>query len=225
MPPVDEYFDSPEEYFEKTAGPLGKTLAGLAGKAWGLVQKPKFYVPATIGAGALGAAGLVSGFTGLDTASEGKRPGDTLSYRIDRSLHSLYDRIKADEQFGQAFAGNLGTESAKSLIGLTKDIVSKGIETFKEKTQMSPARKSIFSALKKEDPMLGMADNKTLLEAYHTMSQVAPTLSTDKNAVRSFLREAATSGSGGLDFHSIKGIAEAESAVHKAVNKSVSGGS
>ena len=216
MPPVDAYFDSPEEFFEKTAaGGLGMKLLEGAGKLWGAVKRPGFYIPAALGAGALGAAGLAAGYTGLSRAAEGTRPGDTLSYRIDRSLHSLYDRIRADEQFGQAFAGNLGTESAKSLIGLTKDIVSKGVESFKERTQMSPARRAIFTALKKEDPNLAMADNKTLLEAYHTMSQVAPALSTDKNAVRSFLREAATSG-GGLDFHSIKGIAEAESAVNKA---------
>lgn len=218
MPPVDKYFDSPEEFFEKTAGPIWEATKALAKRIAPKVFSKKVMIPAGIGLGATTLAGTVAGFTGLDTAAEGKRPGDTLSYRIDRGLHSLYDRIKADEQFGQAFAGNLGTESAKSLIGLTKDMVSKGIEAFKERTQMSPARKAIFSALKKEDPMLGMADNKTLLEAYHTMSQVAPTLSTDKNAVRSFLREAATSGGGGLDFHSIKGIAEAETAVNKAVS-------
>jgi hypothetical protein len=215
MPPVNDYFDSPEEFFEKTASTLSKALLSGAGKVWGLVKKPGFYIPAAITSGTLGAAGLVTGFTGVSAAAEGKHPGDTLSYRINRGLHSLYDRVKADEQFGQAFAGNLGTEAAKSLIGLTKDMVSKGVETFKERTQLSPARRAIFTALKNEDPNLAMADNKTLLEAYHTMSQVAPTLSTDKNAVKSFLREAATSG-GGLDFHSIKGIAEAETAVNKA---------
>jgi len=224
MSSVNEYFDSPEEFFEKKAGMLSKALMEGAGKAFHFIKQPRFYIPAGIGAAALGAGSLAAGYTGLSAASEGKQPGDTLSYRINRNLNSLYDRIKADEQFGQAFAGNLGTESAKSLIGLTRDMVSKGVESFKERTQMSPARRAIFTALKHEDPTIATADNKTLLEAYHTMSQVAPMLSTDKNAVKSFLREATTSG-GGLDFHTIKGIAEAESAVNKAKSGNLTGGS
>jgi len=44
------------------------------------------------------------------------------------------------------------------------------------------------------------------------MTSVAPFLSRDKNAVRSFLRAAAMSGSG-LDFNTIKLLAEAERAV------------
>lgn len=220
MSPVDNHFDSPEKYFEKTAGPIAKAILPTAAKMWSAVKTPRFYIPAAIGAGVLTAGGLATGFTGLDAAAEGKRPGDTLSYRIDRNLHSLYDRIKADEQFGQGFASNLGKESAKALIGLTTDMVSKGVETFKDRTQMSPARKLIFTTLQKEDPNLALADSKTLLEAYHTMSQVAPTLSTDKNAVRSFLTESVTSGMGGLNFNTIKGIAEAESAVNKARSRS-----
>ena len=60
--------------------------------------------------------------------------------------------------------------------------------------------------------MLSSADDATLMEAYHTMSRFAPVLSTDKNAVRSFLRQAVTSGSG-PDFMSIKLVADAERAV------------
>ena len=44
------------------------------------------------------------------------------------------------------------------------------------------------------------------------MKNFAPTLSTDKNAVKSFLRQA-VQHDGGVDFMSIKGLADAEAAV------------
>lgn len=212
--PITNYFDSPEQYMEKSAQ-LGKALWGAAKQLAPQLLTKKVLIPAGIGLGAAALGGGIAGYTGLTAAGRGARPGDTLSYRIDRKLHSLYDRIKADEQFGQSFAGNLGSGAANALIGLTQDMVTKGISTIKDRMQMTPMRKAIFTALKQEDPILAAADNKTLLEAYHTMANVAPTLSTDKNAVRSFLTEAATTG-GGLDFHSIKGIAEAENAVTRA---------
>jgi hypothetical protein len=79
----------------------------------------------------------------------------------------------------------------------------------------SPARNAIFSALRKEDPIIAQADMKTLNDAFHTMANVAPSLSTDKNAVKSVLRLAATSG-GGLDYQTIKGLADAETSLKKA---------
>jgi hypothetical protein len=217
---VKGLIDSPEEYFEKTAGFWDKMVPGMAKglKEFG-IQNKKWLIPTTVG---LGVAGGVLGATGISGAlGEGNRAGDTMGYRIDRSLNSLFDRVKADEAFGTSFASNLGGDSAKSIMGLAKDMASKGYQTLKDKFDLSPTRKSIFGALKKEDSTLAMADNKTLLEAYHTMANVAPILSTDKNAVRSFLTEAATSGNGGLNFQTIKGIADAELAVARAKNPSM----
>lgn len=208
----NEYFDSPEAYFEKNAG-----WNDVAGLAWQGLKSPKFLVPAALGAGALAAAGTV----GITGAMEGSRPAETLSYRVDRGLHSLYDRVKADEAAGSSFASTLGSETAKGLLGLTQDMASKGLATMKDRMGASPARRGIFNALKREDQTLAQADNKTLLEAYHTMANVAPTLSQDKNAVRSFLTTAVTAGMGGLDFQTIKGIAEAEAAVNQAKNPGV----
>lgn len=208
----NEYFDSPEVFLEKNAG-----WNDVAGLAWQGLKSPKFLVPAALGAGALAAAGTV----GITGAMEGSRPAETLSYRVDRGLHSLYDRVKADEAAGSSFASTLGSETAKGLLGLTQDMASKGLATMKDRMGASPARRGIFNALKREDQTLAQADNKTLLEAYHTMANVAPTLSQDKNAVRSFLTTAVTAGMGGLDFQTIKGIAEAEAAVNQAKNPGV----
>lgn len=74
------------------------------------------------------------------------------------------------------------------------------------------ARQAILGDLKRNDPVLSSADDKVLMEAYHTMTRFAPVLSTDKNAVRSFLRQAVMSGAG-PDYASIKLLADAERAV------------
>jgi len=163
-----------------------------------------------------GAAGITAaGALGIGHVLSNDQAGETYSYRVNRGLNSLIDRIKADEAIGGAFAKGLGSESSKALIGLTTDIVGKGYDTLKDTLRLSPVRSKIFNTLKKEDPILHDTDNKTLMEAYHTIANIAPVLSTDKNAVKSILRMAATSG-GGLDYTTIKGIADAEAAVHKA---------
>jgi len=164
------------------------------------------------GAGLLGLGGAAT--TGVLGAMGGGAPADTLSYRINRGLHSLTDRINADEAFAGAFAKGLGQNAANSLSALATDMVGKGYSTMKDTLALSPVRSKIFNVLKKEDEIIGSADNKTLMEAYHTMRQVAPNLATDKNAVKSVLRMAATSG-GGLDYNTIKGIADAEASVMK----------
>jgi len=72
----------------------------------------------------------------------------------------------------------------------------------------------LYSSVVGSDPILADADSASLQEAYTTMARFAPTLSTDTNAVRSFLREAATSG-GGVNYNTIKLLSEAEAMAQK----------
>lgn len=199
------------------ASEVGATLktpiGGIAGDIGALWRKLPGWGKALTGVGALGLGAL--GATGIIQAMGGDRPGDTLSYRINKGMFGLTDRIRADEIAGESFARGLGSAAAESLVGLTQDIVGKGYDTLKDSLGLSPVRKKIFGALKKEDPILADTDNKTLMEAYHTMASIAPNLSTDKNAVKSVLRMAATAG-GGLDYNTIRGIAEAETSINKA---------
>lgn len=106
-----------------------------------------------------------------------------------------------------AFGKEMGTTGAN----LLRDMATKAMEAAGHAGDDS-ARQAILGDLKRTDPVLTNADDKTLMEAYHTMTRFAPVLSTDKNAVRSFLRNAVMSGSG-PDFMSIKLIADAERAV------------
>lgn len=114
-----------------------------------------------------------------------------------------------------AFGKEMGTTGAN----LLRDFANKALEAAGHAGDQS-AREAIIGDLKRNDPVLAGADDATLMEAYHTMSRFAPVLSTDKNAVRSFLRQAVTSGSG-PDFMSIKLVADAERAVTGDKNASL----
>lgn len=213
-------FSSAEQYLEKLAAiPLGQGNASMGELTLGIKPALKFLLesfkhnpeiayPLAIGGGVLGAGGL---FKMLG----GERPGDTFSYRINKNLNGLLDRIRYDEVAGDSFAKEMGSESAKALMGLATDMAAKTVDTVKSVAYESPVRSMIFNTLRKEDPIIGQADMKTLNDAFHTMSNVAPSLSTDKNAVKSVLRLAATSG-GGLDYQTIKGLADAETSLKKA---------
>ncbi len=204
---MSSHFTSPEEYMEKTAG--GGPGWGVAlGKLLTYAGNKNVVVPLAAGAAALGTVGLLG-------AMSNEQAADTLSYRVNKGLHGLIDRIRADEAAGGAFAKSIGSGMGEAMVGLTTDIIAKGYETIKDQLMLSPTRHKIFDALKREDADIANADNKTLMEAYHTMANIAPTLSTDKNAVKSVLRLAATSG-GGLDYMTIKGIADAENSINKA---------
>jgi len=130
----------------------------------------------------------------------GKKPGDKVPKGITGGGF-------AANLGGQALAGALGTIGAS----LLKDMYAKAKSGFGSIGNDS-ARKAILEQLKHEDPVLSQADDNTLMGAFHTMSRFAPTLSTDKNAVRSFLRQAVMSGAG-PDYMSIKLLAESERAV------------
>jgi len=107
----------------------------------------------------------------------------------------------------QAFGKEMGSAGAKLLL----DMANKAMESASHLGDSS-AREAIVSNLKRTDSVLMNADDHTLMEAYHTMTRFAPVLSTDKNAVRSFLRQAVMSGSG-PDYMSIKLLADSERAV------------
>jgi hypothetical protein len=117
----------------------------------------------------------------------------------------------APAAIGIAVAAGFGKEMGISGANLLRDIAAKAREAVGRPGD-DATRKAIIGELKKNDTVLANADDKTLLEAYHTMSRFAPVLSTDKNAVRSFLRQAVMSGAG-PDYMSIKLLADSERAV------------
>ncbi len=140
-------------------------------------------------------------------------PGKALGTRIERRLSGREFGEKKDPArlLGQFTLGGLG--KGMGLIGadLLKDIAVKAMATTR-KIHNDSARTAILDQLKQEDPILHDADDTELMDAYHTMTRFAPVLSTDKNAVRSFLRQAIMSGTG-PDYVTIKLLADSENAV------------
>jgi hypothetical protein len=106
-----------------------------------------------------------------------------------------------------SFGGALGAAG----VDLIKDMAAKAMAAAGHAGDAA-ARTAILQQLKKTDPVLAQADDKVLMESFHTMSRFAPVLSTDKNMVRSFLRQAVMSGSG-PDFTTVKLLADSERAV------------
>lgn len=184
------------------SGPLGRAGSALGGGAKA--------VGGALGKGTMGSLGAIGGAAGGGVA-QGISGGIGESIKrmmIGRDFGEKKDPLHmgATSAIG-AFGKEMGTTGAN----LLRDIANKAMEAAGHAGDQA-AREAIIGDLKRTDPVLSTADDATLMEAYHTMSRFAPVLSTDKNAVRAFLRQAVTSGSG-PDFMSIKLVADAERAV------------
>lgn len=183
-------------------GPLGRA-GSAAGHAAGAVGK-------TMGGGAMGSLGAIGGAAGGGVA-QGVSGG--IGEMIKRKLLGREFGEKKDpfSMGAQGAVQAFGKEMGASGAGLLRDIANKAMEAAGHAGDAS-AREAIIGDLKRTDSVLANADDATLMEAYHTMTRFAPVLSTDKNAVRSFLRQAVMSGSG-PDYMSIKLLADSERAV------------
>lgn len=176
---------------EKTATGVGTAVKTLFGPKGMLVGGT------LIGLGALSAPAL-----------------EALGKRFNKKVvtPNLSERAEVDKNMAESFAKSVGNTLGVKTVGLLGDILSKAVaapaEMFKNRE-----RASVFSTLQQEDDVISQADPKTLAEAYHTMVRFAPTLATDKNAVKTFLRESVLYGAG-PNFATIKQLADAEKAVN-----------
>lgn len=160
--------------------------------------------------------GLLGGI-GLDIGEVGRPLAETWGYKLRKALGvGLMTRTKADETIAAEYAKSLGKNLGSKTIDLLADVASKALGAPAHAMQ-AHAYAQIFNVLRKEDPLLAEADPKMLTDAYHTMVRFAPTLSTDKNAVKAFLRESVTYGTG-PNHVAIKQLADAEQSVNKALH-------
>jgi len=175
----------------KNITPLGQYLEKSAG--W----------MSHLGAGALG-AGMGAG--GMLAAQHYMNrtpptPDDSMSTAMGGSSFGGEDALKSI--FGGLFQG-MGQVAAKEII--PRVIRGGGNMLMGDADQ-------VFADVSKSDELLATADKKSLQNSFNTMQRFAPTLATDPNAVRAFLREAATTGSG-VNYNTIKLLADAERAVN-----------
>lgn len=136
--------------------------------------------------------------------------------RLQPGIGGMISYTAAPETALESGAKEIGKGLGGMAIGGVRDLVNSIISKNKQIVIDSPRRKMILDQLRREDDVIAKLPIEKALEAFHTMGNVAPTLSTDKNAVRSFLRTVAVNPMGGLDWNTIKGLAEAETAVKRA---------
>jgi hypothetical protein len=188
----------------KTGASHANPFAGRSGPSFG----------AGLGEAAMG--GVHSGvgqMAGLPLQGLAKGLGGVMNTGLERLFfgREFGDKHDAKHMLGQSAIGAFGKEMGATGAGLLRDIGNKAMAAVGAMGDQS-AREAILKQLKREDPILGDAPDKVLMEAYHTMQRFAPTLSTDKNAVRSFLRQAVMNGVG-PDYASIKLLADTERAI------------
>lgn len=119
--------------------------------------------------------------------------------------------------FGKGVGGGITGEG----FGAIRRLLGATAQTIREKFISDPRRSAIFNQAIKSDSMIAdYNDNNpgSLQAAYETMIRFAPELSTDPNVVIAFLRHASMTG-GVLDHATIKGLADSETAIHKAKNE------
>lgn len=164
-----------------------------------------------------GVASSVGNFAGGVASNVANRSGDTFGYRLNKVLNpSLFDRVRGDEEMASGFYKNLGAESAKALVGNLNMALHSGVSAANQRFVQAPQRKNVLNDVLQSDEILSQVKDphqqQLLQQAYQSLQRFAPTLATDPNAVRSFLRVAVTGG-GGADYASIAHLADAEATV------------
>ncbi len=184
----------------------------------GSMQMPPslgFSLPAAAmgGQAAHGVADSVKSLAGAPLQGVGQGIGGGIAESIKRMMlgREFGERKDPLHMGGTAAIQTFGKGLGEMGVDLLRDIASKAMSAAGHAGD-DAARQAILGDLKRTDPVLSNADDKVLMEAYHTMTRFAPVLSTDKNAVRSFLRQAVMSGAG-PDYASIKLLADSERAV------------
>lgn len=182
----------------KQAGMFGNVMRGATG-----VKPPANARPAQLG-GQFGGQLISSLLKPIISA-----PGEGIAERIKGVFGPKPPGVLQTMQ--NTAVETLGKSLGEAGADLVKDIASKAIASVGA-VGANAARTAIVQGLMADDPILAEADEAKLMEAYHTMVRFAPVLSTDKNAVRSFLRQAVMTGAG-PDYAAIKLLADSERAV------------
>lgn len=192
---------------------LAPDVARKQAAAW---QPPFGAAPEPTPAGNAMGSGVLKGVESMAAAplaGLAQGLGGVMNKGLDRLFFGREFGEKKDplHMLGQGAVSSFGKGLGDLGVQLLQDIASKAVAAAGNAGQ-NAARQAILSQLKHEDSILSQADDRVLMEAYHTMTRFAPTLSTDKNAVRSFLRQAVMSGTG-ADYSTIKHLADSERAV------------
>ena len=175
---------------------VGKALAST-------VEKHPFMSMAGMATGGAMLNNLTS--TALGTA---KRPAETQSYKIDRSMNpglsGVLNRVQADELLASSMTKNVA-EIANSMVNEAVKDIGKSYRKMIHK----PEQQAVLKDLMENDEMLREADPAHVASLFNTMVDVAPKMTKYKDAVKSFLRQG-IAHEGGLDPVTLGELAKAE---------------
>lgn len=138
-----------------------------------------------------------------------------------------YEKTAGDSgpDFGSSFVQGAGKGMGGGVVseglGALRRLIGSAAQSISNKFYDEPKREKIVQQAIKHDPIISTAERESpgqVMNAFQTMKSVAPTLSTDPNVVQSYLRNAVLSG-GPIDFQTIKGLADAETSLHRAQNE------
>lgn len=190
-------FTEPGEFVKSASCAAVKEAAGnLLARAVEAIAAHPGATMATLGSLGIG-AGVASKLLGTQPSQQ-MPTADALGF-ADKAAPSLGRGI-ALELF-KGIGGGVGKEVINAIRGAAHGIAR-------------ASRPEPFDELRRSDPVIAQADARSLRDAYETMQRFAPTLATDKNAVRAWLREAAVSG-GGVNYNTIKLLTDAEIAARE----------
>lgn len=122
-------------------------------------------------------------------------------------------------------ASGVGAGVGGAGVLLLTDILRKAGRGLSQKLKHDARRRDILRTVLTTDPMLSSFEAQNpglLLKVYASMVSVAPSLSTDRNVVTTFLREAAQTH-GSINYMTIKQLAETEKAINDARDGGISG--
>lgn len=126
-----------------------------------------------------------------------------------------------DTSAGASLAQGLGSQAGKEGISGLRRLVGSAFQAIKDMFFDEPKRQTMLQQIIQSDPVVKTFDRENpgqAAAAFKTMSNFAPTLSSDPNVTTAFLRNAAMSG-GTMDHQMVKGLAEAETQVQRAKNE------
>lgn len=200
---------------QRANGSLGKHAAQMTFPGFGQgIGGAMRQVGSTAGQDALSGFGKsVGGVAGLPLGILATGLGGALGDKLKGALTPKSFGEKKDplHMMASSAASSFGGALGSLGVDLLKDMAAKAMSAAGSVGD-DAARTAILRQLKSEDMVLSQADDKVLMEAFHTMTRFAPVLSTDKNMVRSFLRQSVMSGAG-PDFTTVKLLADSERAV------------
>lgn len=164
----------------------------------------------------------------LDTFLEKRAARSSATSYLSSSKTTSYagDVIHGLQTSGRGIGGDLAKGFAVAAGHGIAGLAGAAIDLGKDLLVTQPRRRQVFESVLRQDQVIadfirrGEENLALLTDAYATLCRFAPSLATDANVVRSYLREVALGG-GGVNYVTVKSLIETEKSLADARRKGV----